>query len=371
MKDYEKTTDPAQDAPQSVVKPGGHSHAAGHDVSHAGPSADALPLRALELSHPANAAPLAEMLTQLQKSHGNTHVQRVVAEMNDARSAAESQQREGAQSLDAGVRVEMESAFGENFDDVRVHTDSQAEKAAEELGARAFTRGRDVYFNKGEYNPSTQDGKETLAHELTHVAQNRRREEKTLPASSAAIEKEADELGRLVASGHRVQVQETSDTSAIYRQASSAPRQATPQPQAPSQTPAPPPAQAPAALTLNLFTPALAAAMGDLLVDRAREPERITLFVAFDGQHWRWIAIFLMLLFPRAYSELLQQRPAGMNRIDFLRLACNQIWDQLRPILIPAVTNLYQQTKAFQRRVDRERHRMESRDIVAPGDDQL
>src|SRR5205814_1126089 len=91
-------------------------------------------LRDERFAHPANAEPLADLLGQLQHSHGNTYVQRVVSEMDESKSAAESQPRGGesqtrvgVQSLDAGVRSQMESAFGENFGDVRVHTGGDAE----------------------------------------------------------------------------------------------------------------------------------------------------------------------------------------------------------------------------------------------------
>ena len=41
----------------------------------------------------------------------------------------------------------------------------------QELGAKAFTNGSDVYFNTGQYNPKSSVGQHLLAHELTHVVQ--------------------------------------------------------------------------------------------------------------------------------------------------------------------------------------------------------
>jgi hypothetical protein len=40
-----------------------------------------------------------------------------------------------------------------------------------ELHAQAFTHGSDIYFNEGKYNPASNEGKQLLAHELTHVVQ--------------------------------------------------------------------------------------------------------------------------------------------------------------------------------------------------------
>jgi hypothetical protein len=68
----------------------------------------------------------------------------------------------------------MESRFGDRFDDVRVHDDSSAADAARDISAHAFTMGRDVYFGAGRYQPHTTGGQKLLAHELTHVLQQRR-----------------------------------------------------------------------------------------------------------------------------------------------------------------------------------------------------
>lgn len=68
------------------------------------------------------------------------------------------------------VKTNMESAFGADFSDVKVHSSSET---AEQLGAIAFTKGNNIHFKSGEFNPATNKGKETLGHELTHVVQQR------------------------------------------------------------------------------------------------------------------------------------------------------------------------------------------------------
>lgn len=69
------------------------------------------------------------------------------------------------------TRMEMESAFGVNFSGVKIHTDREAAQMNKGLHARAFTNGKDIYFNSGKFNPGTSAGKHLLAHELTHVVQ--------------------------------------------------------------------------------------------------------------------------------------------------------------------------------------------------------
>jgi hypothetical protein len=65
----------------------------------------------------------------------------------------------------------MESRFGNDFSNVRIHTGDYAAKMSNELNARAFTVGSDIYFNSGKYAPEASEGKHLLAHELTHVEQ--------------------------------------------------------------------------------------------------------------------------------------------------------------------------------------------------------
>jgi len=66
---------------------------------------------------------------------------------------------------------EMNQSFGVDFSNVNIHTDGDAVQMNQELGAQAFTHGNDIYFNSGNYNTATADGKQLLAHELTHVVQ--------------------------------------------------------------------------------------------------------------------------------------------------------------------------------------------------------
>ena len=73
--------------------------------------------------------------------------------------------------LDSGGRTAMIGLLGDAFDDVALHTNTGASRIAESVGARAVTRGRDVYFASGRYQPGTPAGARLLAHELVHTRQ--------------------------------------------------------------------------------------------------------------------------------------------------------------------------------------------------------
>ncbi|MEQ8540644.1 MAG: DUF4157 domain-containing protein [Coleofasciculus sp. D1-CHI-01] len=81
------------------------------------------------------------------------------------------QKRGGGQPISNKIRQPMEQAFGADFSQVQVHTDSKSNKLNESIQAKAFTTGKDIFFKQGEYQPDNQPGQELLAHELTHVVQ--------------------------------------------------------------------------------------------------------------------------------------------------------------------------------------------------------
>ena len=68
----------------------------------------------------------------------------------------------------------MEASFDSDFSAVRIHTDEEAAELSKALGAQAFTRGNDIYFNQGKFEPTSSTGKHLLAHELTHTQQQRK-----------------------------------------------------------------------------------------------------------------------------------------------------------------------------------------------------
>jgi Domain of unknown function (DUF4157) len=81
--------------------------------------------------------------------------------------------RGAGRGLDAPVRERVGEALDDPLTDVRVHADERADTLARSVSARAFTTGADIFFARGEYRPSTATGDALLAHELTHVVQQR------------------------------------------------------------------------------------------------------------------------------------------------------------------------------------------------------
>ncbi len=65
----------------------------------------------------------------------------------------------------------FEERMGADFSQVRIHTGSDAVQLSQDLEAKAFTYGKHVAFNEGEYQPGTENGRRLLAHELTHTIQ--------------------------------------------------------------------------------------------------------------------------------------------------------------------------------------------------------
>ncbi|MFI6099606.1 DUF4157 domain-containing protein [Lentzea sp. NPDC051213] len=106
----------------------------------------------------------------LQRAVGNAGVGAVVEE---ERSPVHNVITSGGAPLDTGVREDMEGRFGQDFSDVRVHTGSEAHESAKSVNAQAYTVGSNIVFQSDKYNPGSDSGKHMLAHELTHVVQQR------------------------------------------------------------------------------------------------------------------------------------------------------------------------------------------------------
>jgi len=75
------------------------------------------------------------------------------------------------QPLDANTRSFMEPRFGRDFSNVRIHNDAEAATSARSINAMAYTSGNDIVFGQNQFSPTTNSGKQLLAHELTHVIQ--------------------------------------------------------------------------------------------------------------------------------------------------------------------------------------------------------
>ena len=91
------------------------------------------------------------------------------------------------QPLHQSTRVFMESRFGHDFSQVRVHTDAKAVESVRAVNALAYTVGRHIAFGVGQYAPGTRKGQHLLAHELTHVVQQSGKQEKVQRQETANV----------------------------------------------------------------------------------------------------------------------------------------------------------------------------------------
>jgi hypothetical protein len=153
----------------------------GHDHDHEGdagfrPKGDRLPAPGDDLMFKAAAAGRTDVLGPagmlgLQRAVGNAGVGALVEEerspVHDVVSSG------GGSPLDAETRADMETRMGADFSDVRVHTDGAAHESARSVNAQAYTVGSNIVFQRDRYDPGSDSGRHMLAHELTHVVQQR------------------------------------------------------------------------------------------------------------------------------------------------------------------------------------------------------
>lgn len=121
----------------------------------------------------------------LQRTAGNAAVTALVqrrlasAEEQDTEAGDERSpvldvvRRGGGQPLDPDLKDEMEARLGDDFTEVRVHTDRGAAESAAAVSARGYTVGNEIVLGADSPALDSADGKRTLAHELTHVLQQR------------------------------------------------------------------------------------------------------------------------------------------------------------------------------------------------------
>ncbi|MFD8408764.1 DUF4157 domain-containing protein [Streptomyces anulatus] len=159
------------------------------------PGCDTAPVREASFLQEASPAarresgPAPQGLLALQTTVGNAVVLRMIRQAGHGQAREECREGEGGgqdsappavqrsavhgvlrapgRPLDDATRADMEARLGADFSDVRVHTDGAAKASAADVGARAYTSGNHVVVGEGGAD------KRTLAHELTHVLQQR------------------------------------------------------------------------------------------------------------------------------------------------------------------------------------------------------
>ncbi len=108
---------------------------------------------------------------RLQRAAGNAGV--AAALENEQESPIKSVIGKGSgQPLEAPVRQRMEASFGADFSDVRVHAGGSAAASARAVDAHAYTVGNEIVLGDGQ-TAGSPTAERTLAHELTHVVQQR------------------------------------------------------------------------------------------------------------------------------------------------------------------------------------------------------
>ncbi len=137
---------------------------------------------------------------EVQRKEGPESKNRSKGESKDSQAT-----QAGADSFPWDVLGPMNHAFDVDFSTVDVFKN---DPSAQDMGALAYTQGNEVHFAPGQYDPSSQKGKELIGHELTHVVQQREgKVQPTQKGNGIAIndnpdlEAEADQLGQQAAQG--------------------------------------------------------------------------------------------------------------------------------------------------------------------------
>lgn len=159
----------------------------------------------------------ADWVQSLQGRAGNTAVSRAMEvgsqEAVVQRSSVPDVLRSPGRPLEESVRADMEARLGADFGNVRVHTGAAAQRSATEIGARAYTSGEHVVLG------AAGGDRHTLAHELTHVIQQRSGPVSgTVDGSGLKVSHPSDAFERAAeANAHRVLQRSVPDRSVPAR----------------------------------------------------------------------------------------------------------------------------------------------------------
>ena len=138
--------------------------------------ADSVSAKVVKLiNHPQFAEESENTQQAVAESKSKLGIQRessvLVGSTDDGFERTLNQIRGSGNPLPPQIQTKMGTAMDADFSDVRVHTDATAAHLNQSVQAKAFTTGKDIFFNQGEYNPVSYSGQSLIAHELTHVVQ--------------------------------------------------------------------------------------------------------------------------------------------------------------------------------------------------------
>lgn len=255
------------------------------------------------------------------------------------------------QPLDPTARAALEPRFGQDFSQVRVHTDAQAAQSAHSVGALAYTAGRNIVFGSGQYRPRQAEGRKLLSHELAHVVQQGG-QPSTSPLRISHLHDPAErEAGRIAeqAAPQGSLPRESASASVLYRE----PDASTNKPDASTAPPAPVAAQtAPQASA----QPAPQAAQADpspglgpaveknveTLLQQQKYQEAINAIVSKkikDGEIDKNIASNMKMVYDPSYKD--NDATSGMPGWDYLENKAEFTKVRIGPSAVTSVQYLY------------------------------
>lgn len=167
----------------------------------------------MEKQRPTGLGSETAAVLRLQRQAGNRAVQRLLVQrssadgfdLDEATAGRIDRARGSGQPLDGVLQQQMGDHMGYDFSRVRVHTGPESDALNQQLSARAFTTGQDIFLRSGDYSPGSSSGRELIAHELSHVVQQGTGRVTgsgsgmTVRPAGDAFEQEADALARQAA----------------------------------------------------------------------------------------------------------------------------------------------------------------------------
>ncbi|MEI7847248.1 MAG: DUF4157 domain-containing protein, partial [Chloroflexota bacterium] len=191
-------SNPESDLPTHIDMEGGLAAAAA--PSTAASELNLPPKPTMPAPRPNTPLPTEPMvLASSEPDHKRSEVVGRGGELPRQVSAAIQKQRGGGVTLPETIQTEARNILGHDFSDVRIHTGPEAQRLSRSIQAKAFAIGKDIFFKQGVYAPGSISGRETLLHELTHVAQqtgSRNNAPLRLGAPDTAHEKQAEQISK-------------------------------------------------------------------------------------------------------------------------------------------------------------------------------
>lgn len=160
------------------------------------------PAQVLQLQRTVGNRKVAHLLGQQQRNAPTPSVQRQPSSEEPLQPEAPAKSTRGG--LPMALQAKMERALNADFSGVKIYPNSDK---ATDVAALAYTKGEEIHFAPGQFQPDNPTGQALVGHELTHVIQQRAgrvQPTHTLENGVAinadpALEQEADRVGQQAA----------------------------------------------------------------------------------------------------------------------------------------------------------------------------